>query len=72
MVMSAQIEVTPDAQQRAPRPGFWRTVKAYVALTKPRVMELLLVVTVPAMILAQGGLPNLWLEIGRASCRERV
>ncbi|MDI6024399.1 heme o synthase [Leucobacter sp. UT-8R-CII-1-4] len=43
--------------------GFKRTVKAYVSLTKPRVMELLLVVTVPAMILAQGGLPNLWLVL---------
>jgi len=38
-------------------------VKAYVSLTKPRVMELLLVVTVPAMILAEGGLPNLWLVL---------
>ncbi|MGJ0204545.1 heme o synthase [Leucobacter sp. gxy201] len=35
----------------------------YVALTKPRVMELLLVVTVPAMILAAQGLPNLWLVL---------
>ncbi len=38
-------------------------MKAYVSLTKPRVMELLLVVTVPAMILAEGGLPNLWLVL---------
>lgn len=36
-------------------------IKAYIALTKPRVMELLLVVTVPAMILAERGLPHLWL-----------
>jgi protoheme IX farnesyltransferase len=43
--------------------GFVRTVKAYVSLTKPRVMELLLVVTVPAMILAEGSLPNLWLVL---------
>lgn len=40
-----------------------KTIAAYVSLTKPRVMELLLVVTVPAMILAQNGLPNLWLVI---------
>ena len=40
-----------------------KTIAAYVALTKPRVMELLLVVTVPAMILAQNGLPNLWLVL---------
>ncbi len=35
--------------------------KAYFALTKPRVIELLLVTTVPVMILAEGGIPNLWL-----------
>lgn len=35
--------------------------RAYVALTKPRVIELLLVTTVPAMILAKGGMPDLWL-----------
>lgn len=40
-----------------------RRVKAYVALTKPRVMELLLVVTVPAMFLAERGVPNLWLVL---------
>ncbi|MCG2798958.1 MAG: heme o synthase [Cellulomonas sp.] len=33
------------------------TVRAYVALTKPRVIELLLVTTVPTMVLAAGGLP---------------
>ncbi|MEV7327112.1 heme o synthase [Micromonospora sp. NPDC093244] len=36
-------------------------VSAYVALTKPRIVELLLVTTVPAMMLAEGGLPSLWL-----------
>ncbi|MCC2029866.1 heme o synthase [Microbacterium sp. YMB-B2] len=39
------------------------TVKAYVSLTKPRVMELLLVSTVPVMFLAQGGMPDLWLVV---------
>lgn len=34
------------------------TVRAYVALTKPRVIELLLVTAVPPMILAAGGLPS--------------
>ncbi|UCR89706.1 heme o synthase [Mycetocola spongiae] len=43
--------------------GFKRKAKAYFALTKPRVMELLLVTTVPVMILAQGGLPSLWLVL---------
>ncbi|MGF3055152.1 heme o synthase [Microbacterium sp. YY-01] len=37
------------------------TIKGYVALTKPRVMELLLVSTVPVMFLAERGMPNLWL-----------
>ena len=40
-----------------------RTILAYVALTKPRVLELLLVTTVPVMILAEGGLPDLWLVL---------
>ena len=35
--------------------------RAYVALTKPRVIELLLVTTVPAMILANKSLPSFWL-----------
>lgn len=36
-------------------------LSAYVTLTKPRIVELLLVTTVPAMMLADGGLPSLWL-----------
>jgi protoheme IX farnesyltransferase len=61
--MSIDSGTQTRTSQTAPRLGFWRTVKAYVALTKPRVMELLLVVTVPAMILAQRGIPNLWLVL---------
>jgi protoheme IX farnesyltransferase len=34
-----------------------RQLGAYIALTKPRIIELLLVTTLPAMILAAGGLP---------------
>jgi protoheme IX farnesyltransferase len=33
----------------------------YVALTKPRIIELLLVTTFPTMFLAERGLPSLWL-----------
>jgi heme o synthase len=40
-----------------------RTVANYVALTKPRIIELLLVTTVPVMFLAQGGVPSLWLIV---------
>ena len=35
----------------------------YVALTKPRIIELLLVTTFPTMFLAQRGLPSLWLIV---------
>ena len=34
---------------------------AFVALTKPRIIELLLITTVPTMIVAERGLPSLWL-----------
>lgn len=35
-------------------------VAAYFALTKPRIIELLLITTVPAMVLAEGGWPGWW------------
>ena len=43
--------------------GAPRRTKAasFVALTKPRIVELLLVTTVPSMILAADGLPPVWL-----------
>ncbi len=39
---------------------FGARVKAFVALTKPRIIELLLITTVPVMFLAADGVPNLW------------
>ncbi|HEX2273627.1 MAG TPA: heme o synthase [Acidimicrobiales bacterium] len=36
---------------------------AYLALTKPRIIELLLVTTVPTMIVAERGLPSGWLVL---------
>ncbi len=39
--------------------GFTGRLRAFAALTKPRVIELLLVTTVPAMVLAAGKLPPL-------------
>ena len=42
----------------------WRSrAGAYVALTKPRIIELLLVTTVPTMFLAQRGLPSFGLVL---------
>ncbi|MQA07631.1 MAG: protoheme IX farnesyltransferase [Pseudonocardiaceae bacterium] len=40
-----------------------QTVAAYVALAKPRVIELLLVTTIPAMFLAGREIPNPWLVL---------
>ncbi len=53
----------PDALDAldAPSPSMRDRVGAYVALTKPRIIELLLVTTVPAMFLAARGVPPLWL-----------
>ncbi len=36
-------------------------IGAYIALTKPRIIELLLITTLPTMIVAQRGLPPVWL-----------
>ena len=46
----------------APRSGM-DVLRAYVALTKPRIIELLLVTTVPTMVIAQRGLPDLGLVL---------
>ncbi len=37
------------------------TLAAYLRLTKPRIVALLVITTLPAMILAEGGLPSAWL-----------
>lgn len=37
------------------------TIAAYLRLTKPRIIGMLVVTTIPAMILAEGGLPSAWL-----------
>jgi protoheme IX farnesyltransferase len=39
------------------------TLGDYVVLTKPRIIEQLLVTTVPTMIVAERGLPSLWLIV---------
>lgn len=38
-------------------------VGSFVALTKPRIIELLLVTTVPTMVVAHGGIPSGWLIV---------
>jgi len=43
------------------KPTLRETTAAYFQLTKPRIIVLLLITTVPAMMLAQRGVPSLWL-----------
>ena len=38
-------------------------LRAYVALTKPRIIELLLVTTLPTMVVAERGMPSGWLML---------
>jgi heme o synthase len=51
---AATVELTPGSRGR---------IAAYVALTKPRIIELLLITTVPAMVLAAGRWPGTWLVL---------
>lgn len=57
------MNVTVDSRIEMGRARGLDRVKAFVALTKPRVVELLLVTTAPVMILAERGIPNLWLVL---------
>ena len=45
------------------RPPISTRLRGYVALTKPRIIELLLITTVPTMVVAEQGLPSLWLMV---------
>jgi protoheme IX farnesyltransferase len=40
---------------------FGGTLASYLRLTKPRIIALLVITTIPAMVLAEGGLPSAWL-----------
>lgn len=46
--------------------SFGARIKAFVALTKPRIIELLLITTIPVMFLAAQGVPDMWLVL--ATC----
>ncbi|WP_370439843.1 heme o synthase [Kineococcus halophytocola] len=53
----AHSRTTLLGRRRGGRPPRFPRVAAYVALTKPRIIELLLITTIPVMIFAAGGLP---------------
>jgi protoheme IX farnesyltransferase len=57
------MDVAVESRAASSRIGVARKARAYFALTKPRVVELLLVTTVPTMILAAHGIPNLLLVL---------
>lgn len=50
----ASMDISPGARSR---------LGAYFALTKPRIIELLLITTVPSMVLAAGAWPGTWLVV---------
>jgi heme o synthase len=57
---SGRLAAATDVREGAAAKRDLRAVLgAYVALTKPRIVELLLITTIPAMMLAAGGLPDL-------------
>jgi heme o synthase len=66
-VTSSPAVLAAEAGRATGRPPARRTPRAVagalVALTKPRIIELLLVTTVPTMLLAQRGLPSLKLVL---------
>jgi len=55
--------VVATAIDRPGHVGLRRAVRGYIDLTKPRIIELLLVTTVPAMVLAAGGVPPFLLTV---------
>lgn len=56
-----------DSEERVRAGGRGRSLRettvAYLRLTKPRIIVLLLITTVPAMMLAQRGMPSPWLVL---------
>jgi heme o synthase len=52
-----------DVRANGKRSTLRETTAAYFQLTKPRIIVLLLITTVPAMVLAERGLPSPWLVL---------
>jgi len=60
---AAVLRAPGGGDQPAAGSGPIDALRAYVALTKPRIIELLLVTTVPTMVLAQRGIPSIGLML---------
>jgi protoheme IX farnesyltransferase len=54
---------TENGQSAAPKRSLRQTTAAYFQLTKPRIVLLLLITTVPTMVLAAGRFPSIWLVL---------
>lgn len=52
-----------DVRSNGKRSSLRQTTAAYFQLTKPRIIVLLLITTVPAMMLAERGFPSVWLVL---------
>ena len=52
-----------EAASGSARVSLGQVIRAYVALTKPHIIWLLLITTVPAMVLAEEGWPSTWLVV---------
>lgn len=57
------IAISTTSQAAATHHSVGQRIRGYIALTKPRVLELLLVSTVPVMFLAERGMPDIWLVL---------
>ena len=55
--------LAPGGVAHGTRRAATSTLGAYVALTKPRIIELLLITTVPTMVVAERGWPSTWLVL---------
>ena len=62
-VTAVQARAAGVLENQAPRRPRGARAKAFVVLTKPRIIELLLMTTVPVMFLAAQGVPDLWLVL---------
>lgn len=58
-VVPSRLKRRGHESNRAPQ----SVVAGFIALTKPRIIELLLITTVPTMVVAEGGWPSLWLML---------
>ncbi len=55
--------LTPEVTLVVPSERSRSRLAAYLALTKPRIIELLLITTVPSMVLAAGTWPGAWIVV---------